>query len=282
MPKRASITTKEFLVNAALPEQTDTYTVISHGFIIDKAMEKLAENGFTVEKELYRCNGDANIASGIYHLKYGNDMEMGMMFAWSNSYDKSMRFKCAIGGYVFANQAGMISGDMGTWGRKHTGTADQETVETIIHQISNAEMYYSQLVADKEKMKGVTLDLKKFSQILGRLYFEHGLLTGEQLGIIKEQYKRPSFDYKVSKDNLWQLYCHIIFALKKAHPRTWLDQQRLIHWFLCQELGIAAYENVPASPEVLQPVKGDPKQIDLVDSIAEVEAEQNGNPGITN
>src|ERR1019366_4018691 len=99
MPKRATLTTQDYLINAALPVQTETYTVISHGDVIKKTKEVLAAKGFEIERELYRCNDGAQVAQGVYHLKYGDDPDMGMMFAWSNSYDKTMRFKCSIGGY---------------------------------------------------------------------------------------------------------------------------------------------------------------------------------------
>src|SRR5437870_1680629 len=120
MPKRAGVTTKEHLTSAPLPEQTDTYTVIPHGFVINKTKEVLDRKGFDIVRELYRCNESADVAQGVYHLKFEGeqDPEMGMMFAWSNSYDKSMKFKCSVGGYLNSSQSIIISGNMGSWGRK--------------------------------------------------------------------------------------------------------------------------------------------------------------------
>lgn len=285
MPKKPALVSKEYIIAAPLPEKTETYTVIPHEFVINKTLEKLKEKGFEVESEHYRCNLKATIASGVYYLKFQGDPELGMMFAWSNSYDKTMRFKCAIGGFVFSNRAGMISGDMGAWSRKHSGTADQETETVITHQIESAEIYYAQLVQDKEQMKTVQVPIKRFSELLGVLYFEHGLLTSEQLCSIKNQYKRPGFDYKVPKDNLWANYNHVIFALKQAHPKTWMDQQRLIHWFLCEEFIKKPDEPVATEPSVSPVVDPEPKkdknskQLDLVDEIAKIESEQGARDG---
>jgi hypothetical protein len=163
---------------------------------------------------------------------------MGMMFAWSNSYDKSMRFKCAIGGYVHQNHCAVISGDMGSWGRKHTGTADADTEETIQAQIDGADVYYNQLVHDKEQMKGILLDIGEKSSVLGRLFLEHRLLNVEQLSMVRQQIHLPSYQYTSHKDSLWVLYNHITHALKNAHPRDWIDHQRMVHWFLTDEFGI--------------------------------------------
>ena len=295
MAKRAVSATKEFLVAAALPTyEGDSYTVIPHEFVIQETINNLKAQGFGIKQELYRCNQNANIAQGIYHLDYSEDPEMGMMFAWSNSYDKSMRFKCAIGGYVFICSNGMVSGDMGTWGRKHTGSADSETTETIQQQIGKAKQYYKQLVYDKETMKEIMISPTVRAQLVGRLYFEEDLLNTEQLTLIKHQMHTPKYDYNADPKSLWALYNHITLSLHKAHPKDWLDHQRLVHWFFTQEYGIKPLvleESIPTEvlvekPEVIETKESTPvvesvitpaKQVDLEDAIKEAESEGNLN-----
>lgn len=295
MAKRAVSATKEFLMAAALPTyEGDSYTVIPHEFVIQETINNLKAHGFGVKQELYRCNQNANIAQGIYHLDYSDDPEMGMMFAWSNSYDKSMRFKCAIGGYVFVCSNGMVSGDMGTWGRKHTGSADSETTETIQQQIGKAKQYYKQLVYDKESMKDIMISNTVRAQLVGRLYFEEDLLNTEQLTLIKHQMHTPKYDYNADPKSLWALYNHITLSLHKAHPKDWLDHQRLVHWFFTQEYGIKPLvleESIPTevpveklevietkeSTPVVESVIAPAKQVDLEDAIKEAESEGNLN-----
>lgn len=288
MAKRASIATKEFLKAAPLPTyEGDTYTVIPHEFVIEETLKNLGSQGFSIKNELYRCNQNANIAQGVYHLDYSDDPDMGMMFAWSNSYDKSMRFKCAIGGYVFVCSNGMVRGDMGSWGRKHTGSADVETIDTIQTQISKAKEYYRQLVYDKETMKKIMVSDTVRAQLVGRLYFEEDLLNSEQLSIIKQQIQTPTYEYNAEKKSLWTLYNHITYSLRASHPKNWLDHQRLVHWFFTQEYGIQLLdiqENQPnqvteITPEtivikeptqVVEEVKQS-NQLDLLDVIKEIE-----------
>ncbi len=240
MPKKIGITTKEHLISAPLPEHAGTYTVISHEFIIDKTKEILNKKGFDIITELYRCTIGANVAQGVYHLKFeGNqDPEMGMMFAWSNSYDKTMKFKCAVGGYLNTSKSIILSGELGSWGRKHMGTADTEASDTIISQIENAENYYSQLVLDKSIMKTILVSKRERAELTGRIYLENELLTGDQLGIVREQYRKPTFDYNAPSDSLWTMYNAMILALQKAHPKTWMDQQYMIHYFLTNHFDI--------------------------------------------
>jgi hypothetical protein len=272
MAKRSAITTKEYLTSAPLPQFNESYTVIEHGFVIDKTLETLLSKGFTVKNELYRCNMNAQIAQGVYHLNYGNDPEMGMMFAWSNSYDKSMRFKCAIGAYVFVCSNGIVSGDMGSWGRKHTGSAAEETQEAILLQIDNADVYYNQLVLDKENMKQIILKPKNSAEIMGRLFLEHKLINVEQLSIVKNELHTPSYKYEGDSDSLWCLYNHITHALKTSHPKSWLDQQRMIHWFLTNEYQIS--NSIVGLTESITPVPVVTNQLTIEDAIKE--AEQGG------
>lgn len=259
MSKRSGTTTHYYLVNAPLPAATETYTVIPHGTIIDKVRETLASKGFEIERELYRCNENAQVAQGVYHLKYGEDPDMGMMFAWSNSYDKTMRFKCSIGGYVHASLATVIGGNMGTFGRKHTGTADEEVYAAIEEQINNAEEYFAQLIADKETMKQLNAPEILRAEFMGRAYFINELITGEQMAMVKSEFRKPSFEYSGVKESMWEMYNAIIFALQKSHPRTWMDQQRMIHYLICKEF-----------PQVVQPDVM-PGQLNILDAIEEVE-----------
>ena len=112
----------------------------------------------------------------------------------------------------------------------------------IKNQILNATDNFNRIIKDKDKMKTITVSTQKGAEIMGRLFLEKELVTSEQMGIVKSQLKEPMFDYISPVDSLWLFYNHISYALQKAHPKTWMDQQRLINWFLCEEFGINALE----------------------------------------
>lgn len=267
-------------MNAPLPAQTETYTVISHGAIIDKTKQMLAEKGFEIERELYRCTEGAKVAQGVYHLKYGDDPDMSMMFAWSNSYDKSMRFKCSIGAYVHVSLASIIGSNMGNYGRRHVGTADNEVMETIAFQIENAEAFFKQLVQDKEKMKNLHVSENQRAKLVGQLYFVHELLNSEQMSTIRNEFNKPSFTYTGIDESVWAMYNTIVYALQKSHPKTWMDQQTTIHYLLCklyeipQELVISEPAAAVQNQEpVVKQEEGPHHQMTLPEMIEQVEAE---------
>jgi len=277
MPKKIQNTTKAHIISVPLPNHGATYTVISHQFVIDYAYQALANAGFGIVDEEYRCTADGQIAQGVYKLQFNSDPELSMMFAWTNSYNKQVKFKCVVGAYINDTGSVMISGDMGSWVRKHMGTADTETKATIDDYVTNAYMYYNQLVADKTSMKGVMLNTRKQAQLLGVLFAEYGILTTEQASFIRDQMKRPAFTFE-SNDSLWAFYNYVTLALQQSHPRTWMEDQRILHHFISS---IYNFHQCSAPAQIEEPINSvnevietevDPNQINLLDAIAEAEA----------
>lgn len=273
MPKKIQHTTKATLISVPLPNHAATYTVISHQFVIDYAYQALANAGFGIVDEEYRCTADGQIAQGIYKLNFNNDPELSMMFAWTNSYNKQVKFKCVVGAYINNSGSVMISGEVGSWVRKHTGTADAEVKATIDDYITNAYMYYNQLCSDKASMETVSLNKRKQSQLLGVLFAEYEILTTEQASIIREQMKKPLQVFK-NTDSLWAFYNFVTNALQSSHPRTWMEDQRILHYFIgtiC-DFSPQPQPHTPL-PSLTEPVEElDPNQLNLLDAIEEAES----------
>ena len=280
MPRKIENTTKAHLVSVPLPNHAATYTVISHQFVIDYAYQSLAAAGFAIVDEEYRCTADGQIAQGIYKLNFNNDPELSMMFAWTNSYNKQVKFKCVVGAYINNSGSVMISGEVGSWVRKHTGTADTEVKSTIDDYISNANMYYNQLCSDKAAMELVTLNKRKQSQLLGVLFAEYEILTTEQASMIRDQMKRPQQVF-TNTESLWAFYNYVTNALQSSHPKTWMEDQRILHYFIGTICDFSApVQSVTAQipVTVIEPVEDavefvDPNQTNLLDQIAAAEAD---------
>ncbi len=236
---KAKETTRAWLESAPLPKHGKTYTVVSHKEVIDGSIKNLNKLGFTVTRELYKANMNAKVAQGIYHLAHSSapsDTEMGMMFAWTNSYDKSIRFQCGIGAHVFVCANGLIHGDLSSYSRKHTGTANADIALSIATQIGLANNKFTQLVKDKNDMKDFKLSITTQSELLGRLYIEEKILDSQQLSIVKSEIEDPSFNYGVDPDTAWMFYNNVTHAFKQTHPRNWMDHQSKFHSFMSGEV----------------------------------------------
>ena len=290
MPKRISECSKAHLINVPLPQHGATYTVISHQFVIDYVHQALAAAGFAIVSEEYRCNADGQIAQGIHKLQYNKDPELSMMFAWTNSYNKQIKFKCIVGAYIETTGTVMVSGEMGVWIRKHMGTADTETKDTIDEQIKNAHQYYQQMLSDKNEMVDKTLDKRRKAQLLGILFAEYGILTTEQASVVRNYIDRPLQSF-ANPDSLWAFYNSVTIALQQSHPRTWMEDQRVLHYFIDSvfkfpkaplavvptieatedEVAIEAEEKGPETDQDASEDFPDPNQINIFDVIAEEE-----------
>jgi hypothetical protein len=283
MPKKIKECSKAHLLSVALPDHGDSYTVISHESVIDHVYAELAQAGFGIVSEEYRATADGNIAQGIHVLQYNSDPELSMMFAWTNSYNKQVRFKCGVGAYVNHTGTTMVCGDMGSWARKHTGTADEETVATIKEQVTNAQMYYDQLVHDKNAMKEIKMNKRKQAQLLGILFAEYQILTTEQASIVRSQMDKPTHVFEDSS-SLWAFYNYVTTALQSSHPKTWMEDQRVLHYFISTVNNFMTVP-IPIQQEIINDEEekvadpllnnyGQPEnQTNLLIQIAEAEAE---------
>jgi hypothetical protein len=278
MPKKIKDCTGDYLTGIPLPVHADTYTVISHENVMDYSKTALINAGFTIEREEYRATADGQIAQGVFRLHYGTDQELSMMFAWTNSYNKQVRFKCGVGAYINTNGTVMVCGDMGNWARKHTGTADTETIATITDQVTNAHMYYNQLVSDKNIMQAISMTKRKQAQLLGILFAEYQILTTEQASIIRQQMDKPSYVF-ADNNSLWAFYNYVTLALQQSHPKTWMEDQRILHYFInsvnnfpvCSQPAQVPVEEVIVTEDTEDVI--DPNQISLLDQIADMEAD---------
>jgi hypothetical protein len=223
----ASISEQD-LRSIALPNHGGRYAVISYGDIINKVKEEAAKYQINITNSVYRVTSNGEIATGQYFMDYGNDPDIKMMFAWSNSYNKMRRFSCGIGSYVTVCLNGMLSADYNTFSRKHTGTAQQEMYEQIEMQFKNAAQIFDKMIYDKERMIQKQLTQNEINEIVGKLFMEN-ILGAVQLGIVKNQINKSDYTYSGEKDSLWHLYNHATHALKIEHPMTFDKTHQDLH-----------------------------------------------------
>ena len=237
MPPKVQFISEVAVRTVPLPKHGGRYAVVPHGDVIDNTKAELRAAGFNIKNEFYKLSNEGNVAQGVYHLDYGNDPDMGMMFAWSNSYNKTMRFKCGIGAHVFVCMNGVLRGDMGSYARKHSGTALQDVVDQIKSQIQGAKEYYDNLLQDKSMLKNVVLTPRDKGRILGELFAKDEILTLTQVGIVKREMDKPSHNYNCHTDSAWAMYNHITFALKESHPSTYMADHERLHEYFVNEYG---------------------------------------------
>jgi hypothetical protein len=249
--KRGNIYVEEtFLRSVALPQATDTYTVIGHGTIIDKVRDELTKNNFEVTEEVYAASIDGEIALGKVYIKSDKDPDMGMIFTWWNSYNKRVKFGCAVGSFIYDNKASLIGSEGMSWIRKHTGTADQEANSIIEQLIEAADTYFDKIIAEKNRMKAMPLSIEDYGCVMGALYFEHELITPTQASAIIAERKKPTHTYS-DQDNLWGLYKILMFGIENMDITKWVKSQQKLHHMIMAEYAIKVTESSIKEPIAL-------------------------------
>jgi len=264
--------TRTFLEQVPLPNHGGRYAPIAHKSIIDNSLTEIVSRNLNVETELYSSTHNGNVANGKIILSNGADSELQMMFIWGNSYDKSTRFKCGIGAYIKHTGAYLFAGDLSSFSRKHTGTANQEAMEMIQTQLSQANAYYNVLCKSKDEMKTRSLTMRQMSEILGVLFVEKEYLNKEQMTVIADRIRNEVKMFEnLPFNNMWNFYNIIAYAMKDGHPKFWFENQSGVHKFFITELMNSPITNVAAINPVIE---SNLNQLNLLDQIEEAESNQ--------
>jgi len=267
MSKKTFETTESFLRAVDVPEETATYKPILHGDLIDLTRAGIKEAGFTIEKENYSAAADGKIANGRYTIANIRDGEMQIQIAWQNSYNKQITLKWAIGIHVFICGNGCVSGDMGSFKRKHTGDIQELTPKWIAEYISTADGVFSNMQIIREEMKLVTLEIEESAEILGKLFFVEDVLHSTQMNILKNELKRATHDYG-APSSLWELYNFTTYSLHTIHPSEWMDSHEKVHKYFTGMLSISSEEDITAANEMIPiEIESSHKQLDWTEQV---------------
>ena len=236
-------TTKELIMNTAVPVQTRTYKPVSHSQLIDLTLNSISKAGFTLDKETYSSAVDGQVANGRFSISNVADSEMQLQIGWQNSYNKQLTLKFAIGTRILVCSNGCVSGDFGAFKRKHVGEIQSFTPGAIIDYIAQAGEAFTLMQQQRESMKQIEITKRTKAELVGRMMLEEQFITSTQLNIISRELKAPTHDYN-AKDSLWELYNYTTFAMKESHPAQWMESHIKAHKFFNEysEIATAPWE----------------------------------------
>lgn len=225
---------KNILLSTEIPKETKSYKPVEHSKLIDLTLEGIEKAGFILDKETYSAAKNGQIAKASYTISNMKDSEMQLKIGWINSYNKAIRMGFVLGAEVFICENGVVRGSLGSFRRKHTGDIQEMTPTKINNYFSMAEEVFEQIQRDRDKLKGVIISPQVRAELLGRMYFEEEIIKADQIAIIKKELVVPTHDYKC-EGSAWELYNHINFALKNAHPSLYYKQHSDLHEFFVEK-----------------------------------------------
>ena len=222
--------TREMLINTPVPTQTRTYKPVSHEQLIDLTLNSIQAAGFELDKETYTASTDGMVANGRFTISNVNDRDMQLQIGWQNSYNKQVSLKFAIGVHIMICSNGCVSGDMGTFKRKHMGDVQEYTPQSIMEYVKTAGDSFRQIQSEREAMKNIELSKRQKGELIGRMIVEEGFISSSELNIIRKELQKPTHDYN-AQDSLWELYQYTTFAMKETHPANWMSDHISAHSF---------------------------------------------------
>jgi hypothetical protein len=226
---------------ALVPAQTETYSPVAHRDIMSSIRSKSTDNGLRILKHRISSNILGTRIIGFVTLEEkssrGIKSEHGlkMMLGYRNSYDKSMSVGFVAGASVWICSNGLLSGDMISFRRKHTGTVAAELQEKIQTGLSRMRDDFARLNVEVDVMKNFSLTPRQKAEILGVMYFEKNMITPTQMNIIK----RELTESEHFKDNdAWCLYNNITESLKRSSPISIIQDHINVHGFFKEITGM--------------------------------------------
>ena len=230
------------------PEQTETYTPVSHSELIHMvkghAENTLLDLGYEFESEAYGLapqlgeNFGAKMF-GVINYRSPSIQEMALSVGIRNSYDQSLSVGVCMGAKVFVCDNLAFSGDIRIT-RKHTGDV-LGAVDTMIGEAMEvAPMRHRNLQEDADLMKELEITDDQAYALLG-VGYGRGVLAPRHLLRSREAWNKPPQD--AFKDrNLWSLYNAMTEALKTATARNVLESHSRAH-ALCMNQGVSLIED---------------------------------------
>jgi len=225
--KGANYVQLEDLKSVPLPEETESYTPVSH---YDLAMN-LAEisqdllKDYTFRKAQYGLARNGNQMFGVHMYQNGSD-EMGLSIGFRNSYDKSMSVGICIGASVFVCDNLAFTGDI-TVMRKHTTNVWKDLEEMMITTVYRSQHNFLRIVDDSRKLKEIPMENDHAFAMMGRL-FGYNVITPRQLPVFRREWLKPKHaDFQPR--NMWSLYNAGTEALKSCPPNRILEKHLKLH-----------------------------------------------------
>lgn len=225
------------MISRELPSKTSTYTPIAHADVISRVRSEILSAGYYITGEDYKTTNDGQVALGTIQLNYKADPDVQLSANFLNSYNKQYAFRFSLGGVVKGAQTSiMLNGDeFGAYKRVHKGAADILAAGKIKEFIMDSGAYWDKLIEDKEILKYNMLHTDHVYTILGRLFFEKGVLNTFQMNIVKTEMNEPEYP---QYNNAWTLYNYILTALRETHPADWMEQHQIVHEVMMEETTI--------------------------------------------
>lgn len=221
--KGSRLVERQELDSVPLPPATDTWFPISHGSVLARAEQTLAQAGFRVAAcQLALSRNDARFFGALTldaPLASGVQLAVGIR----NSTDKSFPIGFATGSRVFVCDNLSFRSEV-VIARKHTRFGESRFTEAIALAVQRLSQFQEAESARIRRYQGLAISEEKASHVMVQA-FESQIITHRQLPDVLREWREPSYD-EFRERTAWSLLNAFTTAMA---DRLQLNPQQYAH-----------------------------------------------------
>lgn len=194
--------------NIAIPTPTPSYTPVPHRHLMHQVMSAFTTNGFDIDKPSHQIHKKKPRFVSTFSVSGGglpNDKALDWQVGVMNSYDMTRSVTLLFGGHVFVCGNGMIIADHKLKTRHTLNVWDRipelisRSVYTFGETISNAQKR-------NDRLREIVVDDRKLIDAFAMEVCRRGLLPESKALAYADEIHKPSFDYEVKENTLWNMH----------------------------------------------------------------------------
>jgi hypothetical protein len=241
------VVTYQDVCDVPIPEDTDTYTSISHEAYVrgcyDHGQRLLEPKGFKLSGQRFVLANNGNRMFFVQSYLNG-DSELRLALAGRNSYDKSLSAALAFGAVVFNCDNTCIRGDSITVFRRHSGDAIRKLEDQVILAMYRAHSSWDAMRDERDTWASIPLSVEGGYGLMGKCkaMTAHSDTKAERLldspsewDEVVEYWEDPKHDYAGGNHTLWAWYNSFTFGWRDLNPTVTLQRHAALHRF-CQKV----------------------------------------------
>lgn len=229
-----NLVSREELANVATPLATDSFTPISHSFLVDQTLEALDRNGYSVTEEKHALARFGQRYFGGFQIS-GPDIESNerkLVLGLRNSHDRTFAASICIGNRMIVCENLCFSSDV-KLARRHTTNILRDIPRVLSEAIGRLLSHWTDMTTRIDRYQNTAITFDQACALAVQLA-EAKALPAREVFPVTQEFKAPRHEV-FNTPTLWNLYNSVTENLKgsdltKLPARTMVMQSLFDTW----------------------------------------------------
>jgi len=224
-----NLVSREELANVRTPDATESFTPISHSFLVDETFAALDRAGYTVTEEKHALGRFGQRYFGGFQIagKDINSNERKLVLGLRNAHDKTFAASMCIGNRMMVCENLCFSADV-KLARRHTLNILRDIPRVLAEGIGRLMSHWTDMETRINRYQNTEIGFKEACELAVQLA-ESKALPAREVFPVTQEFKTPRHA-EFATPTLWNLYNSVTENLKgsdltKLPARTMIMQQ---------------------------------------------------------